>query len=281
MIRDGDTMRIKIFTSYHFVPEHYIANELYAPLVMGHAIGHHPVLVSDQWGANIAGQASYCEMRGQYYVWKNLLSAYDYVGFQHYRRMIFFDQMPLAAHDPLLLQVRRAYLRDPLTIELKTDASFFQAYQDALQRLGQTDIEALRELIGSHDIITLRPWPCSLAEQYRSTHVPGDWDALVHILTQHPRFRGRPNHLDFDLKMLYSCNMYVMRAEEFDAYMSFWHETMREFTKLVKPHADPYQSRVYGFISERIFTLYLYQLRMERPQLRIIALPYVTGPQNP
>jgi len=274
-------MRVKIFTMYHFVPEHYLANDLYAPLVMGRTIGHHPVLLSDEWGVNIAGEASYCEMRAQYYVWKNLLSAYDFVGFQHYRRFIFFDQMPSASHNQLLLQIRRACLRDANPIEIKVDAASFRAYQSTLQGLGAGDIDALREVIGRHDIITVRPWPCSLAEQYRTTHVAMDWDTLVQVLSQHSRFRSDPSHLELDLKMLYSCNMYVMSAAAFDEYMSFWHETMQKFSSLVKPHADPYQSRVYGFISERIFTLYLYQLRMERPQLRITALPYVTGPQAP
>jgi hypothetical protein len=274
-------MRVKIFTTCHFVPEHYLANDLYASLVMGHTIGHHPALLSDEWGVNIAGEASYCEMRGQYYVWKNLLSAYDFIGFQHYRRFIFFDQMPQASHNELLLQIRRAYLRDAHAIEIKVDAPFFREYQNTLQRLGPRDIDALREFVGRYDIITVRPWPCSLAEQYRTTHVAEDWDALADVLSRHSRFRGKSNHLELDLKMLYSCNMYVMSAAAFDDYMSFWHETMQEFSRLVKPHQDPYQSRVYGFISERIFTLYLYQLRMERPQLRITALPYVTGTQNP
>ena len=274
-------MRAKIFTTYHFVPENYLANELYASMVMGKTIGHHPTLLSDEWGNNIAGETSYCEMRGQYYVWKNLLSAYDFVGFQHYRRFIFFDQMPSASHNQLLLQIRQAYLRDSHAIEIKVDAPFFREYQNTLQRLPAPDIAALREYIGRHDIVTVRPWPCVLAEQYRTNHVAADWDVLVGVLARHSRFRGRPNHLDLALKLLYSCNMYVMSAAAFDAYMSFWHEAMQEFSNLVKPHTDPYQSRVYGFISERIFTLYLYQLRMERPQLKITALPYVTGPQNP
>jgi hypothetical protein len=271
-------MRIKIFTTYHFVPDHYLVNDLYAALVMGQTIGPHPVLLSDEWGDNIASEPSYCEMRGQYYVWKNLLSAYDYVGFQHYRRFIFFDQMPSAADNPLLLQIRRTYLRDPSAIEIKADATFFQAYQDTLRGLGPGDIDALREVIGRYDIITVRPWPCPLADQYRQRHVAEDWDALVQVMSRQSLSSGRPNHLEFNLNMLYSCNMYVMRAAQFDAYMSFWHETMQEFAKLVKPHPDPYQSRVYGFMAERIFTLYFYQLQMSQPQLRIMALPYVTGP---
>ena len=64
-----------------------------------------------------------------------------------------------------------------------------------------------------------------------------------------------------------------MSAKEFDAYMAFWYEAIQEFAQLVKPHADQYQSRLYGFVSERLFTLYLYQLRMERPSLRVLEVP--------
>jgi hypothetical protein len=75
--------------------------------------------------------------------------------------------------------------------------------------------------------------------------------------------------------------MFVMRTDEFNDYMSFWHETIQEFARLVKPQPDGYQSRLYGFLSERIFTLYLYQLRMERPGLKVLEVPKIIGPQRP
>jgi len=274
-------MRADIFTVYHFVPETYVANDLYKPLVLGHKIGPHPVLLSDEGGDNISQEASYCEMRGHYYVWKNLLSGCDYVGFQHYRRWLFFDHMQAASQQPLFSFIRRKYLADPHSNDFSADQDTFKIYTDAAQALSAADLDAIRETIGHYDIVTVKPWKFSIGDQYRSIHVPQDWDTLMQIWAKHSRFRSKPNYLNPELQAFYSCNMFVMRAAVFNDYMSFWWELIQEFAKAVKPHADSYQSRLYGFVSERIFTLYLYQLRMERPDLRLLELPKIVGPQKP
>jgi hypothetical protein len=273
-------MRARIFTVSHFVPGQYVANALYAPLITGQAVGPHPVLISDEHGDNISHEQSYGEMRGQYFVWKNLLLGYDYVGFQQYRRWLFFDQMPCASVAPFL-QLRRIILGDGHMIELRLDEVAFRVYMGAMQSLSAADMDAIRQTIACYDIITVRPWRVPIGEQYKSMHIPADWDLLARLLPRHSRFRAGPSYLNFEIPSLYIGNMYVMRASEFHDYMCFWQEFMQEFTALVKPHADPYQSRLYGFISERLFTLYLYQLRMERPGLKVLELPFVKGPQTP
>ncbi|HMJ42559.1 MAG TPA: DUF4422 domain-containing protein [Pseudolabrys sp.] len=273
-------MRADIYTLYHYVPDTFVANALYRPMVLGHRIGAHPALLSDESGDNISQEGSYCEMRGQYWVWKNALANSDYVGFQHYRRWLFFDQMPSASVHPIFQQIRRTYLADPHVNDLGADATGFKIYTDAAQAHDAADLDAIRDTIGRYDIITVRPWKFSVAAQYKSLHVPEDWGTLMQVLSKHSYFRNRQSFLDVDIQAFYGCNMYVMRAEEFDAYMAFWHETIQEFAHLVKPHADAYQSRIYGFLSERIFTLYLYQLRMERPNLRVLEVPKIVGPQR-
>jgi hypothetical protein len=273
-------MRARIFTFYHYIPDFYVANDLYRPMVIGQKVGAHPVLLSDETGDNIAHENSHAEMRGHYHVWKNSLSNYDFVGFQHYRRWLFFDQMPSTVQQPLFQQIRRFCLRDPHFNDLSADETVFRQYMDIMQHLSVADLDAIRDTIGRYDIITVRPWKFSVADQYRQICYARDWDILIDILGKHSRFRSRPNYYDPELQAFYSCNMFVMSAAEFDAYMSFWHETMLEFSHLVKPYEDKYQSRVYGFIAERIFTLYLFQLRMERPNLRVLEVPKIVGPQK-
>src|SRR5690242_13728629 len=119
-------MRVEIYTVYHFIPETYVANDLYKPMVLGHTIGTHPHLISDESGDNIAKDASQCEMRGHYYVWKNMLSGCDYVGFQHYRRWLYFDHMQAASQHPLFLQIRKNYLSDPHVNDLGADEGTFK-----------------------------------------------------------------------------------------------------------------------------------------------------------
>ncbi len=177
-------MRADIYTFYHYIPETFVANALYKPMVLGHAIGAHQALLSDESGDNISQQGSYCEMRGQYWVWKNALADCDYVGFQHYRRWLFFDQMPSAARQPIFMQIRRAYLSDPHVNDLSADANGFKIYNDAAQACDAADLDAIRDAIGRYDIVTVRPWKFSVATQYKSLHVPADWDTLMQIPCQ-------------------------------------------------------------------------------------------------
>ena len=274
-------MRVDIYTLYHFMPNSAVANDLYKPMVLGHDVGAHPNLLSDIGGDSISQQESYCEMRGQYHVWKNSLANADFVGFQHYRRWLFFDQMPTAAQLPLIAHIRKTYLSDPHVNDLSADEQFFKIYTDAMQALDAADLDAIRDTVSRYDIVTVKPWKFHVANQYKSLHVPEDWDTLMAVLAKHSYFKSRLNQINPDLQAFYGCNMYVMSAREFDAYMAFWYEAIQEFAHLVKPHADQYQSRLYGFVSERLFTLYLYQLRMERPALRVLEVPKIVGPQKP
>lgn len=265
-------MRVKIFTIHHFVPDQWIIGDLFAPFVTGRSAGSHADIMSDNNGINIAQEQSYAEMRAHYYIWKNRLAGYDYVGFQHYRRLFFFDQMAAAAQDPLCTAIRNHFLREPhVFIDLTPE--MFHHYQTILRQCGAADIELIKDFIGRHDIITVRPICGPLGEQYAAFHLAGDWDALVRLLPQHSRFRSKPQFMSPDLKLLYTCNMFIMRASEFDEYMNFWHELITGFAREVKPHDDPYQRRVYGFMSERIFSLYVHQRRMEQPLLRFAEMP--------
>ncbi len=268
-------MRARIFTLHHFIPDDYFANEVYAPLVAGQKLGPHPVLISDEHGDNISAEPAFTDMRGQYYVWKNLLAAYDYVGFQHYRRYIFFDQMPAVSQEPMFMPARRMYLRDPVRGEISVDDSVFNAYRSTLQTLDAANIASLIETIGSYDLIVIRPQRFPLGQQYAQYHSADHWNMLVRVLARHSRRLARPDYLDPDLVAFYGLNVYVMRAELFDDYMTFWHEAIREFAALVKPPADPYQARIYGFVSERIFCFYLYQLRLARPKLHMLELAFL------
>jgi hypothetical protein len=49
--------------------------------------------------------------------------------------------------------------------------------------------------------------------------------------------------------------MFVMRAELFAEYMTWWDAIMIKVAAAITPPAEGYQSRTFGFISERIFTL--------------------------
>ena len=82
---------IKIYIATHksvYIPQH----PLLTPLQIGTAL-HEPLpdMLHDHTGDHISDKNSrYCELTGQYGVWKNQQA--DYVGFFHYRRYFTFQQ---------------------------------------------------------------------------------------------------------------------------------------------------------------------------------------------
>src|SRR5580698_1320021 len=102
-------MRLKIFSCHHLKPEFTCNTEIFQTLVSNLPAPDDGSFMSDLSGINIADDNLYAELRHQFYVWKNLIEDYDYIGFEHYRRPFFIDPLPserLAAEFPDLLPTR-------------------------------------------------------------------------------------------------------------------------------------------------------------------------------
>ena len=50
--------------------------------------------MSDLDSLDIAGDNRYSELRHQFFVWRNLICSYDYIGFEHYRRPSLLTRHP-------------------------------------------------------------------------------------------------------------------------------------------------------------------------------------------
>src|SRR6204780_4712463 len=102
-------MRLKIFSCHHLKPEFTCNTEIFQTLVSNLPEAEDGSFMSDLGNINIAGDNLYAELRHQFYVWKNLIEDYDYIGFEHYRRPFFIDPLPavrLATDFPGLWEIR-------------------------------------------------------------------------------------------------------------------------------------------------------------------------------
>lgn len=228
---------IRILTVYHFPPkpEETVENRVYRPLVL-------PLRDPAADADPIMRENAFAEMRAHHWVQLNWESGVSHYGFQHYRRWFFPELFGRLPYDFNLAP------RAALAALLATLRGF------SLEEQG-----LLASWVEQFDIVTVAPEPTNLAAQFIEIHGAAPWRALVEVLDA-MRWDGPRD--DDNLR---PANMFIIRQELFLRYMSFWHEVMNRIAPMLKPERGSYQERVFGFLSERLWTLWLTHERRSRP----------------
>ncbi|EAK5848006.1 DUF4422 domain-containing protein, partial [Campylobacter lari] len=110
MINENTNPKVKILVGYH-KPATLIKNEIFTPIHLGRDLATQASkdgemsqedfdwmcenMIGDNTGENISYLNRYfCELTGIYWAWKNYdkLGNPDYIGFAHYRRLLFNDK---------------------------------------------------------------------------------------------------------------------------------------------------------------------------------------------
>lgn len=189
-------------------------------------------------------------MRCHYVMWKRSHHS-SIIGFQHYRRLFNFkDKTGLV--DLTTFQCYRDYW-------LKDDWAK-QHTQFQLDRLADDEIIVPRkQALGA-----------TLGDQYAQAHSHIDWTEFKRIVEY---YMG--SGIDFNVTNIYPGNMFITKKTIFHRYMEFWWTVMQDVEKQILVDLDcGYQSRTFGFLSERLFTLWL-----QKAGLRIIELPVLFCPE--
>jgi len=243
---------------HHAVPNWDLQTEVFVPFIVGDAA------LSSEADERIAQNVfqcdlqpprlerhSYAEMRAHYWVWKHPPGV-DYIGFQHYRRSF----------------VSRASGR---SAEIRASAETYRS------RDLPTLTRWIAGLLDECDIIVPRKWPAlpDLGADYAGSHSAADWQVLLGAVDA---TIGSSPDLAQGIDYVYRCNMFVMRADLFDAYMNWWDAIMTKVAAAITPPAEGYQSRTFGFMSERLFTMWMAHLpRWVSSPVRIMELPIMIG----
>ena len=193
----------------------------------------------DNSGINIAEKNSgFCELTGLYWAWKNgVFENNEYVGLVHYRRYFAGKALDLK-------KKQIASESELLTI--------LEKYDVLLPRKRNYFIE-------------------SIYSHYQYAHHIKDLDLTRDIITE-----LQPEYLkSFDTVMqgrkLHLYNMFVMPSEKASEYCRWLFSILFELEKRVDvTHYDNYQKRVFGFIAERLFNVWVLH-----NQLNVKFLPVV------
>ena len=206
----------------------------YQTIVVGDKVKKNTNYEYDSTGDNIANKNPYyCELTALYWIWKN--TTMDYVGMCHYRRFFDFNDKDMS----------RWVMKQS------------QCLEDILENIA---IKSFKTIMDDKDIVLPKPlyFCCSVEKDYIDHHRKEDLDIIKTIIAE-----KYPDYMDavksyFKGNKLYYCNMFVMKKEMFDEYMEWLFDILFEVEKRIDiPYDDKVQRRVFGFLAERLFGIYI------------------------
>ena len=203
----------------------------------------------DNEGDNISiKNPHFCELTCHYWAWKNLKNV-DIIGLNHYRRYFDFTRKwPQFSADKHFIH---------------TDDFLNQEYH----------FPNLEEIFSKYDIILpiARHWRVSNTQQYADYHIAKDWEMLRQLIKERhpeymPAFEKTMDHSNISV----GYNMFITHWNHFDAYSEWLFDILFEVERRVPPINDPIQSRIYGYMSERLINVFC-----EHYHLKIKNIPVI------
>ncbi len=233
-------MNIKILVATHkkyWMPK----DDIYIPLHVGRDGKADLGYIGDNSGENISAKnANYCELTGLYWSWKNIKC--DYIGLCHYRRYFAAENIHISNAE-----------KKKAAILHRTD------YEKLLQKY-----DVILPVKRNYYIETVR-------SQYEHAHNKCDLDEAERIIQElYPKYSEAFEKVMGRTK-LHILNMFVMKKQLFDEYCSWLFSILFELEKRIDvTNYSQYEARVFGFISERLFNVWL-----EKQQLKVKEMPVI------
>ena len=216
-------------------------DDVYIPLHVGREGKADLGYIGDNTGDNISAKnANYCELTGLYWAWKNLKC--DYIGLCHYRRYFAGKN----------IHTNNAEKKKAVILHRKDYEKLLQEYDIILPVKRNYYIETVRS-------------------QYEHAHNKSDLDEAERIVAVlYPEYSEAFAKVMKRTK-LHILNMFVMKTTLFDEYCSWLFSILFELEKRIDISSyNQYKARVFGFISERLFNVWL-----EKQQLKVKEVPVV------
>ncbi|RYZ84181.1 MAG: DUF4422 domain-containing protein, partial [Proteobacteria bacterium] len=228
-------------------------------------------IIGDDQGDNISSKnPEFCELTGQYYVWKNDLSS-DYYGFMHYRRLLDFS----AVEKRSLEATGMVHEEDPS--------------QKVLSKYG-LDEKTIESFVTQFDAVIPDPFDVSPASQsVREQYLTAPYHHIEHLETagnilkrMHPK-----DYVFFEKMMngtlLYPNNMFVMTRLIFQTYSEWLFKILFELEKSIDVSGMTWQEkRAVGYIAERLFTVYALKLLSDKSlKIAQVRRVFISNPTLP
>ena len=231
-------MKIKILVCCH-KKDIYKKSDIYIPIHVGKAISNIDLgIQGDNEGNNISSKnASYCELTGMYWAWKNLKNT-DYIGLCHYRRYFDFNHNGRFFF-PLTTIKNSDFNKLNLTVNPKVLNYLQKGYC----------IVAKPSHIGT-----------SLYLQYCEGHYSPDFRILGTTIkdTLDTKYSQAFWTTQLEDNKFSPFNMFIMNWQQFDRYCNWLFPLLEKVENKIDITNYPCdQKRIYGYMGERLLNVYI------------------------
>ncbi|WP_455049157.1 DUF4422 domain-containing protein [Mitsuokella sp.] len=174
----------------------------------------------------------YCELTALYWIWKN--TSDKFIGLNHYRR--FF------------------WLNHP------NDSYIIKSINDEKEIANMITFSTPESILQGADIILPAPLFMgeSLEKQYERGNRKIDFDITRKVVYErYPKYASAFEQVAKG-HIFYPCNMFFTYRKYFDQYAEWLFSILFEVEKRTNiPYDDPYQRRIFGFLSERLLEVFV------------------------
>ena len=255
---------IKIF-SFFYQPVHsFDAGDIYVPVWAGKQ-GAPKVkgFTGDDSGKNISAKNKYySELSGIYWVWKNTQT--EIVGSCHYRRYF-------TTKEPLIYRIKRL-LYFPANLWKKRFGLIYTANTTYWRKHILNENDALT-ILDKYDAIfpIRRKLRQTIKQHYSKYHSADDLILLENILKE-----KSPEYIPALKKVLnqnrlFANNMFVLKRDVFEELMEWLFGILFIFEERVpNENYKGYQERIFGFLSERLITVWIEHKKLKYKELPLI-----------
>lgn len=200
-------------------------------------------MLYDNEGDNLSEKNDlYCELTAQYWAWKNLKA--DYYGCFHHRRYLNFSKTVYPEDGWGNIAYHRQ-LDNSILEELEINestAELIEKYDAIVPR---------RRVLPENEVSIYKQY-CGGPGQHKE-----DLDCAISVISErYPEYKQTA--IDYlQSNCSYDCNMYILKADLFNDYMSFLFDILFEVEK--RRDFSLYnmnETRVLGFLAERLFGIW-------------------------
>lgn len=220
--------------------------------------------MGDDTGDNISAKNKYySELTGLYWIWKNTKS--EIVGSCHYRRYFTL------AKEPILYKIKRL-LYFPVGIWEKRFGLIYTENQKFWKPkiISENEIEKLLE---KYEAIlpVRRKLKYSIEKHYSRYHNKKDLAIIRKILQSNCPEYSKSYETILKDNRLFANNMFILKWKDFDLLMEWLFSILFKFEEIINlKEYSGYQERIFGFLSERLITLWIFHNKLSYIELPLI-----------